>query len=39
MKKSLLAVAVLGAFIGGVRDKKEFIRGIVNFFHRNENNY
>lgn len=30
---------LLGAFIGGVRDKKEFIRGIVNFFHRNENNY
>ena len=30
---------LLGAFIGGVRDKKAFIRGFVNFFHRDENDY
>lgn len=36
----LIAVCfLLGAFIGGVRDKKAFIRGCVNFFHRDENDY
>lgn len=28
---------LLGAFIGGVKDKKAFVRGFVNFFHRDEN--
>ena len=36
----LIAVCFLiGAFIGGVRDKKAFIRDCLNFFHRDENDY
>lgn len=27
---------LLGAFIGGVKDKKEFVRSVVLFFHRGD---
>ena len=30
---------LIGAFIGGVKDKKGFIRNIVFFFQRDENGY
>lgn len=30
---------LIGAFIGGVKDKKGFIRGIILFFHRDEDRY
>ena len=28
---------LIGAFIGGVKDKAGFVRGIILFFHREEN--
>ncbi len=28
-----------GAFIGGVKDKKAFLRGVVSFFSRDEDRY
>ena len=27
---------LIGAFIGGVKDKKEFVRSVVLFFHRGD---
>lgn len=33
------AFCLIGAFIGGVKDKKGFIRSIVLFFHRDDSNY
>ena len=30
---------LIGAFIGGVKDKKGFIRGIVSIFDRDEDRY
>ena len=30
---------LIGAFIGGVKDKKAFIRNIVLFFHHDESDY
>lgn len=30
---------LVGAFVGGVKDKKGFIRGIVSFFSRDEDRY
>lgn len=36
--KTLLIVlfCLIGAFIGGVKDKRQFIRSIVLFFHRED---
>ncbi|MBQ8129631.1 MAG: DUF2273 domain-containing protein [Clostridia bacterium] len=30
---------LIGAFIGGVKDKKAFIRSVVLFFHRDDNDF
>lgn len=30
---------LIGAFIGGVKDKKAFLRSVILFFHRDENRY
>lgn len=30
---------LVGAFIGGVKDKKAFLRNIILFFHRDKNDY
>ena len=30
---------LVGAFVGGVKDKKGFIRGVVSFFSRDEDRY
>lgn len=30
---------LVGAFIGGVKDKKAFLRGVVSFFSRDEDRY
>lgn len=30
---------LVGAFIGGVKDKKGFVRSVILFFHRDEDRY
>lgn len=30
---------LIGAFIGGVKDKRAFVRGVILFFHRDEDRY
>ena len=30
---------LVGAFIGGVKDKRAFVRSVVLFFHRDEDRY
>ncbi len=39
--KSLLIAlfCLIGAFVGGVRDKKAFVRSVILFFHRDGNEY
>ena len=30
---------LIGAFVGGVKDKRAFVRSVVLFFHRDEDRY